>query len=121
MISATTTGYGDIVPVTNNTRMFDALVVTPIRIFFLLIFVGSAYMFVARKSWEKFLMRRIQRGLKDHTVVTGYGIKNSRAVSELIELGEDPANIVVIDTRDDRLELAKQLGCTVLEGRCDAG
>ena len=30
MISATTTGYGDIVPVTEKTRMFDALVVTPI-------------------------------------------------------------------------------------------
>ena len=37
MISASTTGYGDIVPVTENTRLFDALVVTPTRIFFLLI------------------------------------------------------------------------------------
>src|SRR4028119_1185010 len=50
MISATTTGYGDIVPVTANTRLFDALVVTPIRIFFLLIFIGSAYMFVAKRT-----------------------------------------------------------------------
>ena len=32
MISITTTGYGDIVPVATHTRMFDALVVTPIRI-----------------------------------------------------------------------------------------
>src|SRR5688572_22662780 len=39
MISATTTGYGDIVPVTERTRLFDALVVTPIRILFLLFFV----------------------------------------------------------------------------------
>ena len=31
MISATTTGYGDIVPVTDRARLFDALVVTPIR------------------------------------------------------------------------------------------
>ena len=37
MISATTTGYGDIVPVTDRTRLFDAIVVTPIRILFLLI------------------------------------------------------------------------------------
>src|SRR3990170_1647874 len=43
MISATTTGYGDIVPVTNQTRLFDALIVTPIRILFLLILAGSAY------------------------------------------------------------------------------
>src|SRR4028119_1741946 len=60
MISATTTGYGDIVPVANSTRLFDALVVTPIRILFLLILAGSAYTFVARRSWEKFMMARIQ-------------------------------------------------------------
>ncbi|MDQ3482022.1 MAG: potassium channel family protein, partial [Pseudomonadota bacterium] len=66
MISATTTGYGDIVPVTTSTRMFDALVVTPIRLFLLLIFVGSAYLFVARRTWEKFVMKRIQNTLHDH-------------------------------------------------------
>ena len=51
MISATTTGYGDIVPVSDHTRLFDALVVTPVRIFFLLIFIGSAY--VLRLKLEK--------------------------------------------------------------------
>jgi voltage-gated potassium channel len=115
MISATTTGYGDIVPVTPRTRMFDALVVTPIRIFFLLIFIGSAYLFVARRSWEKFLMRRIQRSLNDHIIVAGYGTKNSRAVRELIDLGADAENIVVIDMNDERLARAKELGCTVLK------
>lgn len=115
MISATTTGYGDIVPVADNTRMFDALVVTPIRIFFLLIFVGSAYLFVARHSWERFLMKRIQRTLHDHTIVAGYGTKNGRAVEELIDLGAEPAEIVVIDTDEERLAYAKELGCTVLK------
>ncbi len=116
MISATTTGYGDIVPVTENTRMFDALVVTPIRIFFLLIFIGSAYIFVARRSWESFLMRRIQRDLRDHIVVAGHGTKNGRAVKELIDLGTEPAAIVVIDSDEERLARAKELGCTVLKG-----
>jgi len=115
MISATTTGYGDIVPVTENTRLFDALVVTPIRIFFLLIFVGSAYLFVARRSWERFIMRRIQRSLSGHTVVVGYGTKNSRAVKELIDLGTKPEDIVAIDSSDERLAVAKALGCTVLK------
>ena len=115
MISATTTGYGDIVPVTDRTRMFDAIVVTPIRILFLLILAGSAYAFVARRSWERFIMKRIQRTLCDHVIVAGFGTKNSRAVKELIDLGSKPEDIVVIDTNDDRLEKAKSLGCTVLK------
>jgi voltage-gated potassium channel len=116
MISATTTGYGDIVPVTDRTRLFDAIVVTPIRVLFLLILAGSAYAFVARRSWERFVMKRIQRTLRDHVVVAGYGTKNSRAVEELIDLGEEAANIVVVDLNDDRLEKAKAIGCTVLKG-----
>ena len=115
MISATTTGYGDIVPVTQNTRMFDALVVTPIRILFLLIFIGSAYMFVAKRTWERFVMKRIQRGLCDHVVVVGYGTKNSRAVAELIDLGAEPDNIVVVDVNEERLAAANSIGCTVLK------
>ena len=118
MISATTTGYGDIVPVTDRTRMFDAIVVTPIRVLFLLILAGSAYAFVARRSWEKFVMKRIQRNLCDHILVAGFGTKNSRAVQELVDMGTVPNDIVVIDTNEERLEKAKALGCTVL--RADA-
>ena len=95
--------------------MFDALVATPIRILFLLVFIGSAYLFVARRTWENFIMRRIQRTLRDHIVVVGYGTKNSRAVQELIDLGAEPETIVVIDNNEDRLLDAKALGCTVLK------
>ena len=115
MISATTTGYGDIVPVTERTRLFDALIVTPIRIMFLLVFIGTAYLFVARRTWEKFIMKRIQRTLREHIVVVGYGTKNSRAVQELIDLGANPETIVVIDHSEDRLLLAKAIGCTILK------
>jgi voltage-gated potassium channel len=115
MISATTTGYGDIVPVTPRTRMFDALVVTPIRLFLLLIFVGSAYAFVARRTWERFVMKRTQRTLQGHTVVAGYGVKCRRAVEELIALGTEPKDIVVIDCEAERIALAEALGCAVME------
>ena len=115
MISATTTGYGDIVPVTERTRLFDALIVTPIRILFLLFFIGTAYLFVARRTWEKFIMKRIQRSLRDHIVVVGYGTKNSRAVQELIDLGAAPETVVVIDNNEDRLMIAKAIGCTILK------
>jgi hypothetical protein len=97
---------------------FDAIVVTPIRVLFLLILAGSAYAFVARRSWERFVMKRIQRNLCDHILVAGFGTKNSRAVQELVDMGTVPNYIVVIDTNYERLEKAKALGCTVL--RADA-
>ena len=53
MISITTTGFGDIAPVSDRSRLFEAVIVTPIRVAVLVIFIGTAYAFVARRSWEK--------------------------------------------------------------------
>ncbi len=114
MISITTTGYGDIVPVETHTRMFDALVVTPIRIFFVLIFIGTAYTFVLRRTWEKWQMERLQKRLSGHIVVAGFGTSGAEAVDELIARGTPPGEIVVIDTREENLERAESLGCLVL-------
>ncbi|MDP8995053.1 MAG: potassium channel family protein [Pseudomonadota bacterium] len=115
MISATTTGYGDIVPITDRTRMFDALIVTPIRIFLVLIFVGTAYLFVARRSWERWTMARLQKNLKNHIVLAGYGTSGSDALDELLARGCDPSDVVVIDCNSAALARAEALGCNVLE------
>jgi voltage-gated potassium channel len=115
MISATTTGYGDIVPVTDQARLFDALIVTPIRIFFILILAGTAYTFVIKRVWSRWLMQRIQRALSNHIIIVGYGVSGSEAVRELIARGTDPRSIVVIDCNSEALEAAEELGCAVLE------
>ena len=115
MISITTTGYGDIVPVETHTRMFDALVVTPIRIFFVLIFVGTAYTFVLRRSWDKWRMERLQRTLTGHVIVAGTGTSGSEAIDELIARGTPAERIVAIDLDSEALERPKSLGCLVLE------
>lgn len=116
MISATTTGYGDIVPVTERARLFDALIVTPIRIFFLLILAGTAYTFVIKRLWSKWLMQRLQETLTDHIIVAGFGTSGSEAVNELIARGTKPSEIVVVDCDPLALEQAEAIGCTVLQG-----
>ena len=116
MISATTTGYGDIVPVTDRARLFDALVVTPIRIFFILILAGTAYTFFIKRTWNNWLMKRIQNKLTDHIVVAGFGTSGSRAVEELLARGVDARTIVVIDQDLESLDCAEELGCAVLQG-----
>ena len=114
MISITTTGFGDIAPISDRARLIEAVIVTPVRIAVLFIFVGAAYDFVIKRSWEKFRMARIQEELTGHVVVLGYGVSNSQSVGELIERGVDPRSIVVIDPSEDRLAEAEKLGVNVM-------
>lgn len=114
MISITTTGFGDIAPISDRARLVEAVIVTPVRFAVLFIFVGTAYNFLIKRSWEKFRMARIQEQLSDHIVVLGYGISGSEAVAELIERGTDPSTIVVIDPSEERLHAAESLGCNVM-------
>jgi voltage-gated potassium channel len=116
MISITTTGFGDIAPVSDRARLIEAVIVTPVRIAVLFIFVGAAYDFVIKRSWEKFRMARIQEQLTDHVVVLGYGVSGSQSVGELIERGVDPRCIVVIDPSEDRLAEAERMGINVMAG-----
>lgn len=114
MISVTTTGFGDITPVTDRARMVEAIIVTPIRFAVFFIFVGTAYNFIIKRSWEKWRMARIQENLEGHIIVLGFGISGSESVNELIERGTDARNIVVVDPSEERLKEAEKLGCNVI-------
>ena len=114
MISVTTTGFGDIAPISDRSRLIEAVIVTPVRIAVLFIFVGTAYNFVIKRSWEKWRMASIQKQLSDHIVVLGYGISGAESVAELIDRGTDPRRIVVIDPGEDRIARAEKMGCNVM-------
>ena len=114
-VSITTTGFGDIAPVSDRARLFEAVIVTPIRIAILVLFIGTAYKYMIRRSWEKWRMARIQKQLTDHIVVLGFGVSGSEAVKELIARGTEPDCIVVMDPSAERLTLAEELGCNVIE------
>ena len=116
MITVTTVGYGDIVPVTDQARLFDTFVLTPIRLFVWVIFLGTAYDFVLKRVWERWRMRRIQMNLRGHCVVAGYGTAGSEAVRELVRRGWKPAEIVAIDPSPAATETAADCGTTVMTG-----
>ena len=116
MISATTTGYGDIVPVTDRARLFDALVVTPIRVFFLLLLAGTAYTFIIKRTWNRWLMKLIQKNLNDHILLAGFGVANDKALEELLAQGTPARRIVVIDSDQESLDRAAECGVAVLLG-----
>jgi voltage-gated potassium channel len=116
MISATTTGYGDIIPVTDRARLFDALIVTPIRVFFLLLLAGTAYTFIIKQTWHRWLMKLIQKNLRDHILIAGFGVSNDKALEELLARGTPAKRIVVIDNDREALNRAAECGVAVLQG-----
>ena len=115
-VTVTTVGYGDIVPVTPEARLFESIFVTPIRLFVWLIFLGTAYNLFLRNILYRWRMARIQADLHNHIIVTGFGTSGQEAVNELLARGTDPREIVVIDGSDKALALAEAQGCNVLCG-----
>lgn len=110
MVSVTTVGYGDIVPITTTARTIDALLVTPIRLFIWLIFVGTAYQLVLQRLIEDFRMRRLQARLQDHVIICGYGHSGKCAAAELVARGFEKQSILIVDVDQPRLEEAAEHG-----------
>jgi voltage-gated potassium channel len=96
-VSITTTGYGDIRPVTDEARLVTTVVVTPARVLFLILLVGTTLEILAERSREAFRLARWRKRLKDHTIVCGYGVKGRSAVSTLLSKGTEAEQIVAIE------------------------
>lgn len=116
MVTITTVGYGDIVPVSDRARLIDAFFVTPVRIFVWFLFLGTAYQFLIKKVIEDLRMTRLQKDLKDHILVLGFDGSGTTAVRELIAQGIPASEIVVVDAREGRVQAAADHGCIGLNG-----
>lgn len=116
MITISTVGYGDIVPVSDRARILDALLVTPVRIFVWFIFIGTAYQLVFQKIWEGIRMSRLRDKLADHVVICGFGQSGSVAAKEIEAKGTPAGRIVVIDLSEDCVRAAAEAGYVGLHG-----
>jgi voltage-gated potassium channel len=120
MITITTVGYGDIIPVSDQARLIDAFFVTPVRIFVWFIFLGTAYQFIIKRLVEEWRMTRLQRDLQGHVVLCGYGDSGSIAAGELLARGWAPEQIVVIDDRPGEVGRAAERGFIGLHGNASS-
>jgi voltage-gated potassium channel len=116
VVTVTTVGYGDIVPVTTTARTMDALLVTPIRLFIWLIFLGTAYQLVLQQLIEDLRMRILQAKLRDHVIICGFGHAGRCAAAELVARGMDEKQVIVIDSNQTRIEEAAEQGYIGLLG-----
>lgn len=117
-ITITTVGYGDIAPVTEQARLLDAILITPIRLIVWMLFIGTAYQFLFQRLFERIAMAHFADKLDRHVIVCGYGYKGRSALRELRALGYSNDELVVIDTQRERIEDAVDSGLTALVGDC---
>ncbi len=109
-VSVTTTGYGDIAPVSHSARLLTTLVVTPVRVLFLIVLVGTTLEVLAESSRAILRQRAWRRRLRRHTIVCGYGTKGRSAVEQLLARGEPAERIVVIDSHEEAIDRATRQG-----------
>ena len=114
-VSVTTTGYGDIVPSTQLSRLVNIFIVTPARILFIVLLVGTTLEVLAERSRFLYRLRNFQKKLDGHLVVCGYGVKGRSALDYLRRYSPD-VEVVAIDDRPDALEAANAMGVTGILG-----
>jgi len=115
-VTLSTTGYGDITPVTPSARLINVLVITPLRITFLLILIGTTLEALTARSQEEFRIRRWRSRVRHHVVVCGYGTKGRSAIRSLEATGTPLEEIVVVDPDPAAVEEATATGVTGIVG-----
>lgn len=115
-VSLSTTGYGDIAPVEAHARAINAFVITPARIAFLVLLIGTTLEVLAVQGREQFRIARWRRHMGHHVVVIGYGTKGRSAVETLVNNGQDRDRIVVVDPSPEALSEAHGDHLTVITG-----
>ncbi|WP_245553267.1 potassium channel family protein [Nocardia veterana] len=115
-VSLSTTGYGDITPITEQARLINTIVITPLRVLFLIVLVGTTLQVLTERSRQAFKIQRWRQKVRNHTVVVGYGTKGRTAVDAMLGDGVQPADIVVVDTDATVLEAAANAGLVTVHG-----
>jgi voltage-gated potassium channel len=115
-VTLSTTGYGDIAPVSDQARLINAFLITPLRIAFLVLLIGTTIEVLATQGRELLRVARWRKHMDQHVVVIGYGTKGRSAVDTLLNNGLDKESIVIVDPSTTALGEAHADGLAVVTG-----
>ncbi|MFJ9540146.1 potassium channel family protein [Streptomyces sp. NPDC101225] len=105
-VTLSTTGYGDITPVSDAARFTNIFVVTPLRVLFLIILVGTTLEVLTERTRDEWRLNRWRSTLRDHTVVVGFGTKGRSAVQTVCATGLKKEQVVVVDPSSKVIDAA---------------
>jgi voltage-gated potassium channel len=115
-ISLTTVGYGDLTPYSEFARLTNVVIITPLRILFLVVLVGTTLQVLTERSRQAWKIQRWRSRVRNHTVVIGYGTKGKTAVAAMCEDAAAGKDIVVVDTDQAALDHAVAADLVTVHG-----
>lgn len=115
-VSLSTTGYGDITPVSPEARLVNIVVITPLRVLFLIVLVGTTIEVLTRRTRELHAEKKWRKKVDHHSVVIGFGVKGRSAVTMLLQSGQPPKRIVVVSADPLAVQEATRMGVMAVLG-----
>ncbi|MEU3410645.1 MULTISPECIES: potassium channel family protein [unclassified Streptomyces] len=109
-VTLSTTGYGDITPVGDGARLANIFLITPLRVLFLIILVGTTLEVLTERTREEWRLNRWRSTLRDHTVVIGFGTKGRSAIQTVCATGLKREQVVVVDPSSKAIDAANAEG-----------
>jgi voltage-gated potassium channel len=115
-VSITTTGYGDVRPESDSARFLTTVLVTPARVIFLILLVGTTIEVLAERTRATYRLARWRRSLREHVIICGFGTKGRAAANTLLAHGVPADRIVVVDEREGPRSQATAIGLAAVAG-----
>ena len=115
-VTLSTTGYGDIVPVSDTARLVNTVLITPIRVVFLIVLVGTTLEVLTQRTRRNWRIARWRTKVTGQVIVIGYGTKGRAVIRTLHESGVRKQAIVVIDHLTEAVAEANLTGLVAVAG-----
>lgn len=71
MVTLSTTGYVDITPVSAHARLLNVVIITPLRLLFLIVLVGTTIEVLTERTRAALRRKLWRQRVKDHVIVVG--------------------------------------------------